>query len=65
MLRIISRSAAPRASIVRAVQIRGMADQRVEKAAEAAGKAKDSSPKVHSSLRLCRLMSRLPRTRYS
>ncbi|CZT13083.1 uncharacterized protein RAG0_16670 [Rhynchosporium agropyri] len=45
MLRIISRSAAPRASIVRAVQIRGMADQRIEKAAKAAGKAKDSSPK--------------------
>merc|ERR1712093_150976 len=45
MLRVISRSAAPRASIIRAVQLRGMADQRIENAAEAAGKAKDSSPK--------------------
>ena len=49
MLRFISRSAAPRASIIRSVQIRGMADQRIEDAAEAAGKAKDSSPKVGSS----------------
>ena len=48
MLRVISRSAAPRASIVRAVQLRGMADQRIENAAKAAGKAKDSSPKVLS-----------------
>ena len=67
MLRVISRSAAPRASIIRAVQLRGMADQRIENAAEAAGKAKDSSPKViiSSHLTLIFPVSHLPRTRNS